>query len=118
MVRIQKRYSKQLSRNTFLCPKPMKKLNKAVERSSEAIHDWNGDKYGVTTTSGGHVLVVNLKSKTCECRKWDLTCTPCFHVMSCIFNQQQNLLQYVHKCYTREMYLKVYKHFVEPLVED
>lgn len=118
MIRIQKRYTKQLNRTTAICPRPLKALNIAVEKSAGCIPEWSGNKYGVTTTVGGHVLVVDLKNRTCECRKWDLTGIPCFHAVAYIFNQQENLLNYVHKCYSREMYLKLYEHFIEPIGED
>ncbi|CAL2231134.1 unnamed protein product [Prunus armeniaca] len=33
----------------------------------------------------GEEYVVDLKAKTCSCRRWDLCGIPCSHVISCIF---------------------------------
>ena len=39
---------------------------------------WSGDsKYLCTMTDGGHEIVVDLDSKSCAYRKYDLTGLPC-----------------------------------------
>lgn len=77
---------------------------------------WNGGhKYLVTMTDGGHQIVVDLKNHRCACRKWQLTGIPCFHACACIFFQKESPLQYMHECYNRAWYLRVYSHVLEPL---
>lgn len=66
-------------------------------------------------TEGGHQIVVNLKERTCACRKWQLTGIPCFHACSCIFFQKQSPLDYMHECYKTSRFKQVYSHLLEPI---
>lgn len=84
--------------------------------ASKARPIWNGgDKFQVTMTEGGHEIVCDLKNHTCACRKWQLTGIPCFHAIACIYFQKKNPLDYLHECYKKEWYLRVYSHILEPI---
>lgn len=66
-------------------------------------------------SAGGHEVVVDLKQRTCACRKWQLTGIPCFHAVSCIFFQKLDPLDFIHPCYSKDTYLQVYSHILEPI---
>lgn len=66
-------------------------------------------------SAGGHEVVVDLNERTCACRKWQLTGIPCFHAIACIFFQKLDPMDFIHECYTREKYLQVYSHVIEPI---
>ena len=53
-------------------------------------------------------LTVDLDSRSCICRKWDLCGIPCCHVVSCTFFLRKNVEDFVDDCYRREAYLIVY----------
>lgn len=91
-------------------------LPRSIELSAKATPLWNGgDKYHVTMSVGGHEVVVDMKQRTCACRKWQLTGIPCFHAVACIYFQKLDPMDFVHECYTKENYLKVYSHILEPI---
>lgn len=96
-----------------LCTKTVKKLNKVVNDVWPSL-GWKCG-YLVTMTEGGHELVVDLPRRTCVYRKWQLTSIPYFHASASIFFQQKEPTMYVHECYTKNMYMKVYSHLVEPI---
>ncbi|KAL6525465.1 hypothetical protein OROHE_015772 [Orobanche hederae] len=52
-------------------------------------------------------------SKTCSCRRWDLTGIPCSHAISCMFFNNKNPEEYVSYWY-RETFLKTYDHIILP----
>ena len=89
---------------------------RSMEKAGSARPVWNGgSKFQVTMTEGGHQIVVDLKERTCACRKWQLTGIPCFHACSCILFQKESPLDYMHECHNREWYLRVYGHVLEPI---
>ncbi|XP_058181211.1 uncharacterized protein LOC131299645 [Rhododendron vialii] len=58
---------------------------------------------------------VDLKDKTCGCRQWDLTGIPCKHACAAIGLNKQKVEDYVHHCYSRDTYLGVYHHMIQPI---
>ncbi|WOL11106.1 transcription factor interactor and regulator CCHC(Zn) family [Canna indica] len=59
--------------------------------------------------------VVNLFTRTCSCRYWDICGIPCKHVISCIIWLKEDPDQYVDNYYKREAYMKTYEFLLEPL---
>ncbi|KAF7154676.1 hypothetical protein RHSIM_Rhsim01G0144900 [Rhododendron simsii] len=58
---------------------------------------------------------VDLKDKTCGCRQWDLTRIPYKHAYATIGLNKQKVEEYVHPCYSRDTYLGVYHHMIQPI---
>ncbi|KAH0992141.1 hypothetical protein GBA52_003624 [Prunus armeniaca] len=70
-------------------------------------------KYKVSHMYGGE-FVVDLRAKTCFCRRWDLCGIPCSHAISCIYHRQENVFDYAHECYSQTTYLFSYDPIVHP----
>ena len=66
-------------------------------------------------TEGGHEIVVNLKARTCACKKWQLTGIPCHHACACIFFQKQQPQDYLHHYYERQRFIDLYSNLLEPI---
>ena len=60
-------------------------------------------------------FVVDLKSKTCICRGWQLIGMPCIHAISAIHYMRQNVDDYVDEYFKRGMYLNSYYLAIEPI---
>nr|GEY86759.1 transposase, mutator type [Tanacetum cinerariifolium] len=52
--------------------------------------DWNGGDLYQATTSCGDQCVVNMRTKECSCRKWELTGIPCKHALAAIWDMAGN----------------------------
>ena len=82
-------------------PKVQKILEKAKRVAEEWIATWHADDdfaiFGVS--NGVSTYAVNLKQKTCACRKWDLTGIPCCHVIACIWFNKKDPEEYVSSYY-------------------
>ncbi|WOH15663.1 hypothetical protein DCAR_0935206 [Daucus carota subsp. sativus] len=117
MKRIQIRRDKMITTNAVICPSAHKKLTKSIHYAGNCVVTWSGgSSYSVTSSDGGHELVVNLLKRTCACRKWDLTGLPCYHACACIALRNEPWENYIHDCYKKETYLQLYGHTLEPIV--
>ncbi|XP_021802226.1 uncharacterized protein LOC110746320 [Prunus avium] len=96
-------------------PRIFKIIEKNKLGASQCIPRLAGEsKYQVSHMYGGE-YVVDLKAKTCSCRRWDLCGIPCSHAISCIFQKEANVFDYAHDCYKKEAYLSSYEPMVHPI---
>nr|KAJ0202613.1 hypothetical protein LSAT_V11C500266050 [Lactuca sativa] len=89
--------------------------------ASQYIARWNGgDKYQVTgALQDQHV--VDVRNKTCTCRKWELIGIPCRHAIATLNEISKDpeadldIYKWVHKVYFLETWKKAYSFKVEPI---
>ncbi|KAJ0512140.1 putative Zinc finger, SWIM-type [Helianthus annuus] len=80
----------------------------------------DSDKYQVTGLRSQ--CVVNVKHKTCACRKWDLTGMPCKHAVATIWDMSRNNIdagipeEWVDDVYWLSTWKKVYQNVIEPII--
>uniref|UniRef100_A0A2N9HBF3 SWIM-type domain-containing protein n=1 Tax=Fagus sylvatica TaxID=28930 RepID=A0A2N9HBF3_FAGSY len=97
-----------------LCPKIQVKVEKAGVKASECLLMYSGEgKYEVDYRQ--QKFVVNLREKTCGCKKWDITGIPCHHAISAILHEGSKIEDYVDHCYTIEKYKKSYEPIIHPV---
>ncbi|VVA41710.1 PREDICTED: transposon, partial [Prunus dulcis] len=70
--------------------------------------------YQVTHMYGGE-FVVDLRARTCSCRRWDLCGIPCGHAISAIFQRDESPIDYVDECYKPATYMKSYGPMIYPI---
>ncbi|XP_023732468.1 uncharacterized protein LOC111880288 [Lactuca sativa] len=58
---------------------------------------------------------VDLIAKTCVCRIWQLTGTPCLDGVVAIYSLNQDAETYVSQSYSKKAYLKCYNYSINPL---
>ena len=66
-------------------------------------------------TNGPAVHAVDLRARTCGCRKWDVTGIPCNHAISVIMKIKQFPEDYVHDFFKLPMYKEAYKGVIYPV---
>nr|XP_028956330.1 uncharacterized protein LOC114824095 [Malus domestica] len=96
-------------------PRIFKIIEKNKLGASQCIPMMAGDKKFLVQHMYGAEFVVDLKAKTCSCRRWDLCGIPCPHAISCIFSTDENVYDYTHDCYKQEAYLISYDPIVHPV---
>ncbi|KAK8639495.1 hypothetical protein V6N13_137871 [Hibiscus sabdariffa] len=115
MQRIAKKSAEAEKLTGPLCPKIIAKLDNAIKQSHRC---WpiraGGSMYQV---SCGHLdqHSVNMQTRTCSCRKWQLTCIPCIHAISVILLLEENPESYVDPCYSVSRQMTIYSHFITPV---
>ncbi|GKC48768.1 mutator type transposase, partial [Tanacetum coccineum] len=82
---------------------------------------WNGDYQYQVTGPFNDQCVVDVKEKTCSCRKWELTGMPCKHAVAALWDRAGNKSDvgtpesWVHACYWLVTWKKVYSYKINPL---
>ena len=81
-------------------------IQQKLEEHKKAADNWSphwcGDKELSTfevSNGTSNKYAVELKDKHCACRRWDLTGTPCWHAIACMFYNHTNPEEFVDTCY-------------------
>jgi hypothetical protein len=99
-----------------ICPKIKKKLDKQIELAKLCtVKCAAGGIYQVWSGEYERVYNVDLKARTCDCHRWQLTGIPCHHVIACCRNDRIDPVRLVHNCYSIETYKKAYSYHLVPL---
>jgi len=87
-------------------------LRKKDAVHSNAIYDGSA-KYEVTWKS--NTFVVNLSSRTCGCKIWQLSRIPCKHAIEAICLKADKIEDYIHNFYLKTTYMASYEHMIHPI---
>ncbi|EEE58950.1 hypothetical protein OsJ_10628 [Oryza sativa Japonica Group] len=114
MVRIHEHRTKMEKWIGPICPNILKKLNAYVTESGfcHAISNGN-DKFEVKHHE--QRFTVNLQSRTCSCRYWQLAGLSCCHAIACIHYKTNSLDDYIASCYSVKAFMSTYEHCLEPM---
>jgi hypothetical protein len=82
---------------------------------------WNGEEHYQASDSHGDQCVVNMRTKSCSCRRWEITGIPCKHAVAAIWSmkahgQGDGIPEYfVNPVYGTDRWKQVYNHKVYPI---
>ena len=97
-----------------MTPKNRDKLRKNTEFSRDVtVSPASMGVFGVE--SHGKDYVVELKMRTCTCRRWQLTGIPCGHAIACLWHERIKPKSMVSSCYSLATYMQAYGGHVFPL---
>lgn len=105
---------KQWEHRRFI-PKTYKLIENFQRRSGGCYPTNAGEDQFEVTTENGTKFAVDLRNKTCGCRRWDLTGVPCVHVIACINKVGYDVEDYVDECYSTRNYRNAYSGIVHPM---
>lgn len=109
-------YTKQLEVAGFvgqICPKIRKKVAKNSDMANICYAVPCGQ--GVfQVTEREFKYIVNIQTKECECRKWNLTGIPCQHAITCLRHERIPAESMVHDCYSVQTFAKAYEANIFP----
>ncbi|XP_071924560.1 uncharacterized protein [Coffea arabica] len=98
-----------------ICPNIHEKIENNVRLSRTCVAIWaNGWIYEVDCGIN-KTLVVDLQDWTCTCGLFQLTGYPCVHACAAIQARKRPIIDFVHKCYSKEAYVKTYRHVIMPV---
>ncbi|XP_039119936.1 uncharacterized protein LOC120256291 [Dioscorea cayenensis subsp. rotundata] len=102
-----KRRENSMKWEIHLCPEIHKKIEKTIEESRcLVIGRSDGDIFEVVDKQGNHV---DLRSRTCSCRRWDVYGLPCNHACCAILQTDVNIHCYMEGYYTVALYKEAYE---------
>ncbi|XP_059285178.1 uncharacterized protein LOC132038542 [Lycium ferocissimum] len=96
-------------------PMALKVLTDHTARSMKCSIEWNSDT-GYEILEGQFRHVVDLPRQTCSCRAWMLKGIPCPHAIAAFHHKKLNPMDYISQWYSRDTYMKIYSHFIQPVL--
>jgi len=109
-------FSKQKEYEGFvgtICPKIRKKVAKNAEFANVC--------YALPAGQGifqvherDKQYIMDIRSKECECRRWQLTGIPCQHTISCLRHERIPQESVVHECYSVQAFQRAYENIILP----
>ncbi|KAI8568527.1 hypothetical protein RHMOL_Rhmol02G0207700 [Rhododendron molle] len=97
-----------------ICPKIEKKLEGKITAAKDCFPHFSGE-FKFEVDCHDTTYNVDLKDMTCGCRMWDLSGIPCKHAVAAITLNKQKPEDYIHPCYTKDTYLRVYQFMINPV---
>lgn len=96
-----------------ICPKIWKKVSKNADIANNCFILPAGK--GIFYVQHKHFsYIVDIQTRHCGCRRWDLTGIPCCHAISCLRNERIPAESVLAACYTTEAYLNAYGYHIWP----
>ncbi|GJV99159.1 mutator type transposase [Tanacetum coccineum] len=103
-----------------LTPNATKLFNLIKRDAAQYKVIWNGGDLYDTTGPYGDKCVINIRLRSCACRKWEITGMPCKHAVASIWNMANNGLEpgipesWVHESYWLKTWVDMYRFKVNP----
>ncbi|KAK9049537.1 hypothetical protein SSX86_031493 [Deinandra increscens subsp. villosa] len=98
------------------------KLMESIKRDANRYTaKWNGGDHYQVSSAQGSQYVVNMGTRTCACRSWEITGLPCRHAVAAIrcmsqFGEEHGSPEsYADHVYRMERWKQVYSHKVYPI---
>ncbi|KAL1566627.1 hypothetical protein AAHA92_02213 [Salvia divinorum] len=114
LERIQIRGQWMKSYNFPVPPVIKEILDKTAGESTSWRPLWNGENEYQVTGPLGH-FVVNMRTRRCTCRLWQISGISCVHATSCILKIRHPLTDYVPPYYSRISMSALYEHVLYPI---
>ncbi|XP_071712280.1 uncharacterized protein [Rutidosis leptorrhynchoides] len=106
--------------NGPLTPVTTKLFEKIKSEAHQCIVLWGGNhRYQVSGKVNQYV--VDMETRSCACKKWELTEIPCKHAIAVFYNMCKNGLEtgepetWVHPVYLLNTWINTYQYSIEPL---
>ncbi|KAH7851988.1 hypothetical protein Vadar_019174 [Vaccinium darrowii] len=96
-----------------ICPKIRKRLDKIREVNGWIPRYFGNEQFQVEGSNDQ--FRVDLKNRTCGCRKWDLCGIPCVHASAAYNKLDLDPMDFVHECYKVSTYLSTYDNVLGPI---
>ncbi|XP_071703951.1 uncharacterized protein [Rutidosis leptorrhynchoides] len=118
IVTVQKVINKSAGTLTPTSTRFFEMTKKAANRYNVT---WNGGDGFQVMDAFLDKQVVDLRTKTCTCQKWELTGLPCKHAVACLWDMAENSEKvgdpedWVNPVYKLETWREVYSFKVEPI---
>ncbi|KAL9677327.1 hypothetical protein QQ045_005555 [Rhodiola kirilowii] len=111
-------YDKRSGIETYtgdICPRIAQKLDDNNKVSMHCNVIYGGGPTLEVEQMTHETFMVNVPSRSCSCRTWDLTGIPCSHACATISHIQGNPTDYVHQSYRKRAFMKTYESYIQPI---
>ncbi|XP_022759756.1 uncharacterized protein LOC111306111 [Durio zibethinus] len=99
----------------ILVPPAERVVLEAVERAyTYQVFKANEAEFEVQTHNEG-AFVVDIRTRSCYCRGWELSGLPCAHAVAALLSCRQNVYRFTESCFTVASYRKAYSNKIHPV---
>ncbi|KAG5561539.1 hypothetical protein RHGRI_004547 [Rhododendron griersonianum] len=114
MTRIQKRHAKASTWVGSVGPHVKKRLAKAQRQSRQCtLLFCGGDEYEII--EDGHTYELNMSTKACSCREWQIAGIPCRHAVAALTHKRANIEEGCDQSFMIDAYLKTHGGMIHPV---
>ncbi|KAF3780927.1 hypothetical protein EJ110_NYTH38062 [Nymphaea thermarum] len=99
---------------TVLTPSAEKRMVEAFNRASE-YQVLRSDEVEFEVISGERSNIVNIGTRSCSCRDWQLYGIPCSHAVAALLSCRKDVYEFTEKCFTTAKYRETYMEEIHPI---
>ncbi|KAK6916272.1 Zinc finger, SWIM-type [Dillenia turbinata] len=114
MSEFEERRSKGNSWFSVLAPSAEKRIIEALAHAS-TFKVLRSDEVEFEVISPERSDIVNLGTRTCSCRDWQLYGTPCSHAVAALLSCGKDVYAFTEKCFTVASYREAYSQTIHPI---
>ncbi|KAL4376917.1 hypothetical protein GQ457_02G003670 [Hibiscus cannabinus] len=98
-----------------LVPPAERLVSEAYEQAcTYQVFKANESKFEVHCPNEG-AFVVDIRTRSCYCRGWELSGLPCAHAVAALLSCRQNMRKFTESCFTVASYRKAYSQTIHPV---
>ncbi|XP_039162931.1 uncharacterized protein LOC120290646 [Eucalyptus grandis] len=112
MERIHKQRDGMTKYTGVICPNIQKILDLQKQFSISWIPTWNGEDEFELSGPYGDKRVVNIRHRSCSCRRWDISGIPCCHAVAALIYIREEPEKWVHTSFSKKTFMQIYSHVV------
>ncbi|KAJ0980361.1 hypothetical protein J5N97_008616 [Dioscorea zingiberensis] len=113
MAEFDERREKSMTWTTVLAPSAEKLFSDSAH-SAGVYQVLRSDDVEFEVLSADHSDIVNIGTRSCSCRNWQLHGIPCSHAIAALLSCRKNVYEYTEKHFTVAMYRETYSHMLHP----
>ncbi|KAL3744004.1 hypothetical protein ACJRO7_013281 [Eucalyptus globulus] len=102
MERIHKQRDGMTKYTGVICPNIQKILDLQKQFSVSWIPTWNGEDEFELSGPYGDKRVVNIRHRSCSCRRWDISRIPCCHAVAALIYIREEPEKWVHTSFSKK----------------
>lgn len=115
MAEFEERRSKSNSLFSVLAPSAEKRLIEAMSLAS-LFQVLRSDEVEFEVISAERSDIVNIGTRSCSCRDWQLYGIPCPHAAAALISSRKDVYAYTQKCFTVSSYRQTYFERLHPIL--
>ncbi|KAJ7968367.1 Protein FAR1-RELATED SEQUENCE like [Quillaja saponaria] len=101
---------------SVLAPSAEKRMIEAIGHAS-TFQVLRSDEIEFEVLSAERSDIVNIGTRCCSCRDWQLNGIPCSHAVAALISCRKDVYAFTEKCFTVDNYQKTYAEVIYPIPE-
>ena len=114
---LHKRFEKGNTWPNKVAPTVMKKLVK-IKQDARLCKVTFGGGEAYEVMDEGRINIVNLGTRTCCCKVWDISGVPCKHAAAVITSKRMSIEDYCDSYYSNGRYIMAYGEIIQPIHDE